>query len=619
MKTRLLLFAMAFLGYCTVIQAQPPFSYTYQTGIAQNHSGFIMEKSLTAAGGYIIVSTMYVNPNPFSPTNGIRITSVDAAGSVQWDRKYTNFPDIHAMDICQDPSSGTYLITGYVLQGAFNRLFIARITQAGVVTGFMYLAVGPFNNYHHHGMSITTYAGGRVAVAGVATRLLPTAANVPGQSNQLFVTVLTPALVHVNTSYTAHQSAGPNNYHEVPLHIMDVPTAGTAGFLHVTGAVESNMPGTQEATMNMFFDYNAQYQWEQCIMDPAEFGEIGQFAYYDNVYNLIYILSYAVSSRMVTVYAVNPAPGGGVIVASRFSDPSFNIYTMYGLTLTKDNVNSPDELFISGYIPDNAIYNPNTMPTFTVSLYIPDLLSGTTGFPALFAYPDPDNSGYRFFDFSNNMFANSNPVLNMPTNLGYTSDMTVLDNNMNIVMATPRFSQMFGGYHPTINQNAFYYWHQCTSDIYSVQYDRWPFAIVPRISNLVPQATQSRITTPGATPLNWTTYDCSMTFFAPNSQNDENGENTLDNEEQIMTVYKVYPTVVNEASADLTLELTDVADHNLTISIYDAAGRKIFQQNANSVAGNNRIIIKAENLAKGLNILHVTGLEKPLVTKLLRN
>jgi len=602
MKTKVLLIAIAILGYCN---AKAQFSITPRSTVAQNNSGFLIEKSLSTSGGYIIVNTTYANTGPLSPTNGIRIMEVDNFGSVLWDRKYTSFPHVRVLDICRHPANGTYLITGYVGQAAINRLFIAQIGPAGGVTGFIYYPVGMFSSYHHHGMSITTFNGGSVAVTGVATSLSPVPNNASAQSNVIFVATFTPALTPVNLTYHNHATPG---YQDIPLHIMDVPSTG---YLHVTGSSKSNIPGTLSATMNIFFNYNGNYVWEQSIIDPAESGEIGQYAYYDDFYDLIFILSYATPSNMAKVYAVAPTPGVGVLAVSRYNDPSGAIATIYGLTLTKDNVNSPNELFISGYLPDNPIYYPTTMPAFTTSLYIPDLLNIIPGSSPFYTYPNPDNSGYRFFNFSNDMFANSNPVLNMPTNLGYTSQMAVMDNNMNIVMATPRFSQMFGGYHPTISQNSFYYWHACTSLISSVQFDPRPFIEVTDLNPLI-QTIFSRSSLLGSTGLPTIIYDC-YDFLAPNN------ENTLSDEDQTMTGYKLYPTVVNEASADITFEFTDAASHNLTISIYDAAGRKIFQQHAGSNAGENRIIIRAENLAKGMNIIHVTGLEEPLTTKILRN
>ena len=624
MKTKPLLLAVAFFFTGTLLRAQ--FSNTYHSGTSQNHSNFLIEQvgnSSDVLVNYIAVSTSYANTGMLSPTNGIRITGLDYFGNPVWDRRYTNLSDIHALDITLDPFNGTFLITGYVKLGALNRLFVARVTSNGAVTGMYYVNTGTFNNYHLHGTSVVAFNGGNVAVTGVATALPPTSGNIPFQTNQMFLAILTPTLGHINTTFFAHQSLSLNNYQDVPLHIIDLPRVSQ---LFITGAAQSNLPGRREAVMNMYFDYSGNFVNELSFMDlSSQRAEIGQYSYYDPFYDLIFLLSYKVNSGMTGVYAVDPY-SGSVVAASEFLDPNGLIATMYGLSLNKDNINSPQELFISGYIPDNRLYDPNTMPMFTVSMSIPDLIGGNTGFPVLFAYPDPDNSGYRFFNFSDNMFSSSNPVLDIPTHLGFSPQMAILDNSLNIVMASPRLSQMFDGYHPNVSQNIYYYWQACTNDILTVQYQRSSYNYISRISNLN-YSSQTALNLPGATNLPTGVYPC-FQFFAPNGENDgtneeiennEDTENILGTEDPSVTGFRVYPTVVNESSADLMLELTDVSEHELTITIYDAAGRRIFQQNATTFAGDNRITVKAENLAKGLNILHVTGLDKPLVTKILRN
>jgi len=612
MKTKALLFSVVFLVCFGMLPAQ--FSNTYQTGFSQTHSGFLIEKfgnSLVNAS-YLVVSTSYVYSGSSLNTNGVRITAVDNAGNPVWDKKYTNLQGIHCLDLSLDPNNGTFLITGYIYLGGLNRMFVARITSAGNVSGVYYINTGTFTDYYMHGINITTFGGGSVAVTGVATSQPPNSGNVSSQSNQMFLTILDASLNHVSTTFFSHQNFSFNNFRDVPLHITDLPNAR---MLHITGAAETNMRRRQEGVLNIYFDYAGNYMFEQSFMDMAtETAEIGQYSYYDNVYDLIFLLTYKATSHTMGMYAVDPYTGT-VLAGSDYYDPSLQLDSIYGLVITKDDVNSPNELFISGYTSHTGIYPNSTMPVFTVSMYIPDLLSGSSGFPALFAYPI-DNQNYRNFDFSKDMFSSSSPVLNIPTSLGYTGQMAVMDNT-NLVTVSPRYSLSLGGYHPTVSQNFLYYWHACTSDIFPVQYDRcgWDY-----ITPIQPPArtTQVRLGLPGLTTLFTNVYSCSMLFREPAGSVDETKSAETENSVAPVT-HKVYPTVVNEASADLTLELTDVAEHKLTVSIYDAAGRRIFQQNANSFAGDNRIIIKAENLAKGLNILHVTGLEKPLVTKILRN
>jgi len=616
MKTRSLLFAAAFLGFGMATQAQ--FSNTYQFGNSRSTSGYVIENyqnQITGQEGYIVVSTSYSNSGTLSPTNGIRITVVNLSGLPIWERLYTNLPNIHSFDVCPDRTTNSYLFTGYVFQGGINRLYIGRVNaNTGAVTGAFYVAGGTFAGYNFHGLSITTYNQNQIAVCGVATKAPPTWANAPGQTNEMFLarfnSNLTPQVNPV--TLFDHMGVWPN-YYEVPISITDVPNVG---WLHLTGSCLSNTPGKQEAVLSIFFDYSGNYVCESSFMDMStQDAEIGQYNYYDPVYKLIYILTYKPNSRSMGVYVVDPTNCSMVKAGVDFKDQSGKLYNIHGLCITKDNTNAPDEIFISGYVPDNGVYDPNHMPLFTTEIKIPDLINCQSNQPPFFVY-DIDNSGYRGFDFSNEMFANSNPVLTIPSSIGYTPQMAVIDRNRNNVLASPRVSYMFGGYHPTVTQNVGFFFNDCYGDQYPVEYNCCHFDYVDRITHLYRDPT-SRVTLSGFTSYSASYYKCG-TFFEPNSGNDQAEENTLGSDDAADSRFKVYPTLVSEANATLILELTDAAAHEIAIRIYDVSGKLLYQQNGNTTAGSNRIEVRAQNLAPGVNIMHVSGLEKPVITKIVR-
>ena len=608
--------AATFLGFGTAAQAQ--FSNTYQFQVSQNTSGYVIENYRNSAGqeGYIVVSTSYRNTGTISPTNGVRVTVVDLNGIPipGMERLYTNLPNIHAFDICPDPTTNSYLFTGYVMQGNLNRLYIGRVNaNTGVVTGAFYVAGGTFTGFNFHGLSITTYNQNMIAVCGVATKAPPTGQNAPGQTNEMFLARFNSNLTPVGSvTLFDHMGTWPN-YYEVPLSITDVPNVG---WLHLTGSCLSNTPGKQEAVFSAFLDYNGNFVCENSFMDKStQDAEIGQYNYYDPVYKLIYILTYKVNSRTMAVYVVDPNDCSAIRPGLEFKDQTGLLYNIYGLCLTKDNQNRPDELFISGYIPDNGVYDPNHMPLFTTEIKIPDLLNCQNNQPPFVVY-DIDNSGYRFFDFSNEMFASTNPVLNIPSSIGYTPQMAVIDRYQNNVLASARVSYMFGGYHPTVTQNNNFFHNECYEEHYPVEYYCADVERVDRITHLYQDPT-SRVAMNGYTSYMPNYYKCT-TFFQPNSGNDQTEENTLGSDDIANENYRVYPTVVSEANATLWLELTDASEHEIAIRIYDVSGRLLYQQNGNTTAGSNRIEVRAQNLAPGVNIMHVHGLDKPLITKILR-
>jgi len=605
---------MAFLGFGTATQAQ--FSTSYQFQNSQNTSGYAIEyfrDQSSGREGYIVVSTSYQNTGTLAPTNGVRITVVDMSGTPMWERLYTNMPDIHGFDICPDPNNNAYLFTGYFRQANNNRMYVGRVNAAtGAVTGAFYVATGQFNTYNFHGLSITTNSQGQIAITGAATRFAPTPPNAGAQTNEMFLTLLTPTFAHMTTTLFDHIGDA-NNYEEVPLSITDVPNMG---WYHITGSCQTNIPGRPTGVLSIFFDYAGNYMCESSFMDMStQDSEIGQYNYFDPVHKLIYILTYKANSRSMGIYMLDPNDCSNIQTGLEFKDPNGVLYNIQGLCITKDNTFSPDQIFISGYIPDNGVYDPNHMPLFTTEVKVDDLRDCKSNQPPFFVY-DIDNSGYRFFDFSNNMFANSNPVLPMPSSIGYTPQMAVIDPYRNNVLASARWSYMFAGFHPTVTQNLNYYENDCYQERFEMEYHCCHFDRLDRISNLYFEP-QSRINLNGYTSYFPDYYKCGS-FFQPNSENDQNEGNTLGSDDAANSRHNVYPTVVSEANATLWLELTDAAAHEIAIRIFDVSGKLLYQQNGNTTAGSNRIEVRAQNLAPGVNIMHVSGLEKPVITKILR-
>jgi len=612
MKNRLLILAAAFLGMGSAATAQ--FGNSYFSGATRNNSGFVIEHFVQTSGapGYITATTCY--PAPGSPTNGIRVIATNTAGGLVFDRKFTSFTDIHVMDICRDAATNTYLGTGYLFIGGAYRPFIVRMTAAGtLVAARYYIPAAPYNTYHFQALSITPFNGNQFAIVGFGTPLQPTQANASAQTNQqMFITLVDINLNQIATTGFNHVITFNNNILDVPIHVTDVPGIG----LHVTGAMQANIPGRAEGVLNVMFDYGGNMMWEQSFIDlTSEDVEIGQYSYYDSYWGLLYVLSYKYNSRTVGVYAVDPSTGW-ILSGSDYSDPLGQLHDIYGLSITKDDVSMPDELFITGYVIFSSGYpwsSTSRLPVFTTKMNIIDLIVGTSNTVNFNMYDIP-NDQYRFFNFSNHMLASTNTVIRVPTNLGFTPQMAILDPaSQDIIISSPRISNMFGGWHPTITQHTAYYNDACSMYTQPINYDFCMPGLTP-LANYYPYSF-SPITLPSpVTMLPSTPYGCGA-IFTPNSGEDENMLGT-DVEESVS--YRIYPTLVSASDPTLYLELSDAKDSEIQISIYDASGRLLHQLNRSVFAGDTRIEIPADNLAPGMNVIRINGLDKPVTQKIMR-
>lgn len=627
MKTKILFLTAACLFTLTGLRAQ--WGNSYQVATSRNNQGFVIENFVTTGGipGYITACTSYNNGAAGSVTSGIRITAVTNAGAVVWDRRfYNNNTEIRVFDIYRQAATNRYVVVGYTRTGGLNRAFVLQFSAAGAVITTRFLPIVSPNfgaaSSWVHGISITEFNGTGYAVTGFITNQLPTAAASATQRNECFLALVDYNLNYINTTLFAHNSMVGNNRGDVPLHITDVPGVG----LHITGGCESNLPGRAEAVLNIMFDYNANLLWENSFMDlNTEDVEIGQFSYYDNIYGVLYLMSYKYNSRTVAVYAIDPA-SGAVISALTLFDPNQVIQNLYGLTLTKDDINSPDNLYITGYVISSMNFPQTNVfgyPVFSTSIFIPDLIGGTANTTNLFVY-DIQMPNYGSFNFAsnNNMLGSNNTILRIPTNLGFATQMAVADQDR-IVISSPRFSNLFGQWHPTITQHTTYFNDACYaySQVYKYDLSNWgpvpPAILFPSqyatvnlpcvVLNLAPNV-----------------YPCSAFFIqAPDNlqQTNNEEENTTFTlgEEELLTGYRFYPTLVNQSSAELYLEMPQDKDRAIEVSIYDMSGRLLHQYNSSVFAGQNQTLIRAENLAPGVNIVYIQGLDKPVVQKVVRN
>lgn len=627
MRTQKLFITTLLLTLTTYAVAQ--FSNTYQVGSSRNNSGFVIENFVDNSGvsGFITACASYNNGAIGSVTSGIRVTAVDNAGTVIFDRRYFNSnTEIRCFDIYRRAATNTYLITGYVRLGGLNRAFVFEINAAGTLLQRKYLpiTVPSFSASYTHGISMIEYGGMGYAVTGFVSLLEPTAANEPVQQHKCFLALLDYNLNYVNTTLFEHTSTTVNNSGDVPLHITDVPSAGG---LHITGSCQSNTTGRDEAVLNIMFDYTGALMWENSFMDlNTEDVEIGQFSHYDADYDLLYLLSYKYNSRTIGLYAIDPY-SGIIISAMHYLDPNQIIYTLYGLTLTKDPAGTNiDDLYITGYIIGSSAF-PQTgsfgYPVFTTSMYIPDLLSGTPNATTLYAY-DIDMTQYGSFNFSanNNMLASDNTVLHIPTCLGFATQMAVASNDM-IAIASPRLSYTFGRYHPTVSLHTTHFNDICYTYNQVMKYDNsYPSSVPPCV---IQPVTYTTVNLPGAlTSFAPSVYPCYSAFLQETGNTEAEDlytgalVQTLGTEEENTGAFRFYPTIVNEAAATFYLDMPQSKDARLEVSIYDMSGRMVYQYQTNVTNGQQQITIKAENLSPGMNIVHINGTGKPIVQKVIR-
>jgi len=611
MKVKLLVSACALL---CLGSASAQFNNAYIAGQSPNNSGFSIEQfgGVSTRPLFGAAMTSYKSRSEYSSTNGVRIIGFDFTGTTLYDKLYPLSEDMQSFDMCQGTRGWeyTYLTTGYANLNGLNQMFILQVKgdNGSLVNSRYYTFTGPYKDYHMQGLSITPYDDG-YAVVGFATRSYPTPSDAPFQTQEMFIASFDADLNPRWITLFDYRLANAN-FRDMAMHVTNVPGLG----FHITGACESNLSNGYEAVLNMMVAYDGTISWENSILDvDYEKAEIGQYSIYDPRYDMIFMLTYKASSANIGVYAVDPYTGSIIGRGARFWDPNGYIRVLYGLRIDHDPINS-DDLLINGYVVkgDETIFptlSGGGMPTFLTSINIQNLLNSNSGGSRLMVYENP-NAPYRLFNFSNNLLANSNPVLNIPSSIGYNPQMALTQGDANMMVSPVLLPTTAVMFQPDISRHTNLYEDPCVLFVMDVKYEPCRYVYTPLIrkdEDRLDYQLYRDVVEP-----RYATIEC-RDFLSPRSSE---AETDL---EQPAGETRLYPTLVHEAISTLTLEFTADDSREIAVTIYDASGRLIGQVNKISVPGANKLEIRAENLATGVNLVKVTGLSQPFVQKVIRN